>query len=114
MNATAAEATVPERQPPAQEIDRQMVYTLNPLSWREGDDVRRVPSFARVGLPRRLLAVALQSSACRPSQCASGADPDACPWQCGHPGDLAADDPQMVVDLDSLLAGDEGAEADVA
>ena len=37
-----------------------MIYTLNPLLWREGDEVRRVPAFARVGLPK-----------------------DCCQWRCG-------------------------------
>jgi len=113
MNATAAEATVPERQPPAQEIERQMVYTLNPLTWREGDDVRRVPGFARVGLPRRLLAVALQHQHVDHLNARRVQTLMHVHGSAGVPGDLAADDPQMV-DLDSLLAGDEGAKADVA
>ena len=50
----------PPEQPPQPEIERQLIYTLNPLIWREGDEVRRVPAFARVGLPK----------AC-------------CPWRCG-------------------------------
>jgi hypothetical protein len=46
-------------QPPPPEIERQMIYTLNPLLWREGEEVRRVPAFALVGLPKKLLPVAL-------------------------------------------------------
>jgi hypothetical protein len=49
----------PER-PPAPEIERQLIYTLNPLLWREGSEVRRVPPFAMVGLPKALLPVALR------------------------------------------------------
>jgi hypothetical protein len=49
----------PEK-PPAPEIERQLIYTLNPLRWREGSEVRRVPAFALVGLPKMLLPVALR------------------------------------------------------
>jgi hypothetical protein len=45
---------------PTHEIDRQSIYTLNPLLWREGTEVRRAPAFALVELPRMLLPVALQ------------------------------------------------------
>src|SRR5882724_2172953 len=47
-------------QPPAPEIERKLIYTLNPLLWREGSEVRRVPAFALVGLPKMLLPVALR------------------------------------------------------
>src|SRR4051794_40684985 len=60
MNATAGEAAAPEQQSSSPEIDRQMIYTLNPLTWREGDEVRRVAAFARVGLPKALLPLALR------------------------------------------------------
>ena len=46
--------------PPPPEIEQQLVYTLNPLLWREGNEVRRVPAFALVGLPKMLLPVALR------------------------------------------------------
>jgi hypothetical protein len=112
MNATG-EVALLEYQPPQQEIERQMIYTLNPLTWREDGEVRRVPAFARVGLPITLLAVALRHqhvdhlNARRVQTLmhvhSSGA----------APGDLAADDLQ-VVDLDALLAGEtEGARADI-
>src|SRR6185437_14706818 len=47
-------------QMPTQEIDRQLIYTLSTLRWREGDEVRRVPAFALVELPNTLLPVALR------------------------------------------------------
>src|ERR1700722_10044899 len=47
-------------QPPTQEIDRQLIYTLNALLWREGGEVRRAPAFALVELPKVLLPVALR------------------------------------------------------
>ena len=96
------------------EIERQLIYTLNPLLWREGSEVRRVPAFAVVGLPKMLLPVALRHqhvdylNARRVQTLmhvhGSGdfnSDP--------HP-----DDPHLV-DLDALAAGEqESARADVA
>lgn len=49
----------PER-PPTGEIERKLIYTLNPLLWREGGEVHRVPAFAQVELPKMLLPVALR------------------------------------------------------
>jgi hypothetical protein len=57
--ALRAELVESER-PPAAEIEQQLVYTLNPLLWREGNEVRRVPAFALVALPKMLLPVALR------------------------------------------------------
>ena len=42
------------------ENEYQLVYTLNPLLWRENGKVRRVPAYARVELPKALLLVALR------------------------------------------------------
>src|SRR5215212_2624562 len=101
-------------QPLGPEIERQLIYTLNPLLWREGMEVRRVPAFALVGLPRTLLPVALRHqhadylNARRVQTLmhvhGSGefnSDP--------HP-----DDPQLI-DLDALAAREqESAQANVA
>lgn len=38
----------------------QLVYTLNPVLWRENGEVRRVQAYARVELPKTLLLVALR------------------------------------------------------
>jgi hypothetical protein len=46
--------------PPSVDIERQMIYTLNPLLWRESGEVKRVPAFAMVGLPKALLPIALR------------------------------------------------------
>ncbi len=54
---TAFSATAAPEQPPAPEIERQLIYTLNPLLWREASEVRRAPAFALVGLPKMLLPV---------------------------------------------------------
>ena len=60
-NANIALRAPPElEQPPTPEIERQLIYTLNPLLWREGSEMRRVPAFAVVGLPKMLLPVALR------------------------------------------------------
>jgi hypothetical protein len=91
-----------------------LIYTLNPLLWREASEVRRVPAFALVGLPKMLLPVALRHqhvdylNARRVQTLmhvhGSGrlhSDPD-------------QDDPQLV-DLDALVAEErERAQADVA
>jgi len=60
-NANVALLAPPEAtQPRIPEIERHLVYTLNPLLWREGSEVRKVPAFARVELPKTLLALALR------------------------------------------------------
>jgi len=114
-NANTAVPVPPEvEQPPTPGIERQLIYTLNPLLWREGNEVRRIPAFAVVGLPKMLLPVALRHqhvdylNARRVQTLmhvhGSGefnSDPD-------------PDDPQLV-DLDALAAGEqETARADVA
>jgi hypothetical protein len=47
-------------QPRPPEIERQSIYTLNALLWREGSVVRKAPAFALVELPKTLLPVALR------------------------------------------------------
>ncbi len=112
-NVASSAASEPE-QPPFPEIERQLIYTLNPLLWREGSEVRRVPAFALVGLPRRLLPVALShqhvdymnARRVQTLMHVHGSGQLA--------GDLNPDDPQLV-DLDALAAfGQESAKADVA
>ena len=114
MNATAGEAAVPEQHPSSPDIERQMIYTLNPLTWREGDEVRRVPAFARVGLPKALLPLALRHQHVDHLNARRVQTLMHVHGSGGGSGDLAADDPQLV-DLDALLAGEaEGPRADVA
>jgi hypothetical protein len=60
-NANIALPAPPQaEQPPPVEIERQMIYTLNPLRWRESGEVKRAPAFAMVGLPKALLPMALR------------------------------------------------------
>ncbi len=56
----ASRAAAEPAQPPAPDIERQLIYTLNPLSWREGGELRRVAAYTLVGLPKALLPVALR------------------------------------------------------
>jgi hypothetical protein len=111
---TELSAPVEPEQPLAPEIDRQLIYTLNPLVWREGSEVRRVPAFALVALPKALLPVALRHQHvdylnARRVQTL---------MHVHGSGELKADpqpdDPQLV-DLDAVAAAEhEGAEANVA
>ena len=101
-------------QPPPAEIERQMIYTLHPLLWREGSKTRRVSAFAMVGLPRHLLPGALQHHHvdylnARRVQTLMHLHGSEQPH--GEPG---PDDP-LLVDLDALLAEEnQAAPADVA
>jgi hypothetical protein len=113
-NANATPAALPEAEhaAPAQ-IERQMIYSLNPLLWREGSEIRRAPAFAMVSLPKALLPVALRHqhvdylNARRVQTLmhvhGSGEDKS----------DPAADDPQLI-DLDALAAELQGTQASVA
>jgi hypothetical protein len=103
----------PDR-PPSPEIDRQLIYTLNPLLWREGKEERRVPAFALVGLPKTLLPVALRhhhvdylnARRVQTLMHVHGSD--------RSNSDPHQEDPQAV-DLDALAAQEkESAQADVA
>jgi hypothetical protein len=59
-NANVAPAQAEPEQPASEGVERQVVYTLNPLLWRERGQVRKVPAFALVELPKALLPIALQ------------------------------------------------------
>jgi len=101
-------------QPQLPEIERQVIYTLNPLRWREGSELRKAQAFTLVDLPRSLLTTALHHQ---------HVDyPNARRVQTlmqvhgGEPlrGDLDADDAQFI-DLDVLAADDSvSPRADVA
>jgi hypothetical protein len=96
------------------EMDRQLIYTLHPLRWREGDEVRRVAAFAVVGLPKALLPVALQHQHVDHLNARRVQTLMHLHGNGGHGGEPQDDDPQLV-DLDALLAeGQPSAQADVA
>jgi hypothetical protein len=103
----------PERPSPP-EIERQLIYTLNPLLWREGSEVRRVPAFALVGLPKMLLAVALRHQHVDYLNARRVQTLMHVHGSGRSNSDPPQDDPQ-VVDLDALAAEEkESAQADVA
>ena len=105
--------TAEPEQLPTQEIDRQLIYTLNALLWREDGEVRRTSAFALVELPKMLLPVALRHqhvdylNARRVQTLIHihGSD--------GSHGEPHPDDLQFV-DLDALAAEEESVQADVA
>ncbi|MGB8398641.1 hypothetical protein [Bradyrhizobium sp.] len=114
-NANSALLAPPEpAQPPLPEIERQLIYTLNPLSWQEGPEVRRVPAFALVGLPKKLLPVALAHQHVDYMNARRVQTLMHVHGSGQFPADLNHDHPQLV-DLDALAAeGEERAQADVA
>jgi hypothetical protein len=112
-NMTLRAAPEPEQQPPA-EIERQLIYTLSPLLWREGSEVRRVPAFALVGLPKMLLPVALRHQHVDYINARRVQTLIHVHGSGGVDSDPHQDDPQLV-DLDALAAEEkENAQADVA
>jgi hypothetical protein len=116
-NANVALLAPPEpKQLPAPEIERHMIYTLNALRWKEGGEVRRVPAFTMVGLPKALLPIALRHQHvdylnARRVQTLMHVHGSGRLLN----GDLPEDDPQLV-DLDALVIDEEkpNAEANVA
>ena len=116
-NANIVLAQPEPEHPPLPEIERQLVYTLNPLLWREGSEVRRVPAFAMVALPKMLLPVALRHQHVDYLNARRVQTLIHVHGSGGFDGDLPADAPQLV-DLDALTAEErekkESAQADVA
>lgn len=106
-NANVAVPASSETERPASDgIERQMIYTLHPLQWREGSETRRVSAFAMVGLPSTLLPVALRHQHvdylnARRVQTLIHLHGDRKP-----DADPLPDDPALV-DLDALLAEDD-------
>ena len=93
------------------DIQRQLIYTLNPLQWREGAELKRVPAFAAVRLPKYLLPVALRHQHvdhmnARRVQTLMHVHGNV-------QAELAPDDPR-IVDLDALAAEGQEKQADVA
>ena len=114
-NANIALLAPPEpKQLPAPEIERQLIYTLNPLRWREGREERRIPAFTMVGLPKKLLPVALRHQHVDYLNARRVQTLTQVHGGEGLIGEPAADDPQLV-DLDALAADEnESRAADVA
>jgi hypothetical protein len=100
-------------QPPSPETERQLIYTLNPLLWREGGEVRRVPAFALVGLPKTLLAVALRHQHVDYLNARRVQTLMHVHGSGEFNSDPRPEDPQLI-DLDALGADEESAQANVA
>ena len=114
-NANLASISLSESEQPASaEIERQLIYTLHPLLWREGDEVRKVAAFALVGLPKTLLPIALQHQHVDHLNARRVQTLMHLHGSAGLNGEPEQDDPQLV-DLDALLAEETpSAQADVA
>ena len=114
-NANLASISLSEsEQPTSAEIERQLIYTLHPLLWREGDEVRKVAAFALVGLPKALLPIALQHQHVDHLNARRVQTLMHLHGSAGLNGEPEQDDPQLV-DLDALLAEETpSAQADVA
>jgi hypothetical protein len=113
-NANIAFRAPSEPEPPSPEIERQLIYTLNPLLWREGSEERRVPAFALVGLPKMLLPVALRHQHVDYLNARRVQTLMHVHGSGRSNSDPPQDDPQAV-DLDALAAEEkETAQADVA
>ncbi len=100
-------------QQPTREIDRQLIYTLNTLLWREGGEVRRAPAFALVELPKMLLPVALRHQHVDYLNARRVQTLIHIHGSEGVRSEPRPDDP-LLVDLDALAAEEESARADVA
>lgn len=111
-NAGQSAASEPE-QPSLPDISRQLIYTLNPLQWREGAELKRVPAFAVVGLPKYLLAAALRHQHADHMNARRVQTLMHVHGNGTAQAEVAADDPRLV-DLDALAAEGQEQKADVA
>jgi len=98
---------------PTHEIDRQLIYTLNPLLWRVGGEARRVPAFALVELPKMLLPIALRHQHVDYLNARRVQTLIHLHGSEGSHSEPSPDDPQLI-DLDALAAEDENVRANVA
>jgi hypothetical protein len=112
-NLTPATPVETEQAPPVQ-IERQMIYTLNPLLWREGSEVKTAPAFAMVRLPKALLPLALRHQHVDYVNARRVQTLMHVHGSGEAKSEPAADDPALV-DLDALGASEQpGPEANVA
>jgi hypothetical protein len=113
-NANAGESAAAEPEEPVlPDIQRQLIYTLNPLQWREGAELRRVPAFSAVGLPKYLLPVALRYQHVDHMNARRVQTLMHVHGNGAAQAELAPDDPR-IVDLDALAAEGQEKQADVA
>jgi hypothetical protein len=94
-------------------IERQRVYTFNPLLWREGSEVKKAPAFAMVALPKALLPIALRHQHADYVNARRVQTLMHVHGSGEGKAEPATDDP-LLVDLDALAAGEQNARANVA
>ncbi|MFO1111368.1 MAG: hypothetical protein U1E61_19525 [Bradyrhizobium sp.] len=113
-NANAGENAAAEPDVPAlPEIQRQLIYTLNPLQWREGAELKRVPAFSAIGLPKYLVPVALRHQHVDHMNARRVQTLMHVHGNGATQAEVGADDPRLV-DLDALAADEQEKRADVA
>jgi hypothetical protein len=113
-NANAGEGTPAEPEQPAlPDIQRQLIYTLNPLQWREGAELNRVPAFSAVGLPKYLLPVALRHQHVDHMNARRVQTLMHVHGNGAAQAEVSPEDPR-IVDLDALAAEEQEKKADVA
>jgi hypothetical protein len=95
------------------DIQRQLIYTLNPLQWREGAELKRVPAFSAVRLPKYLLPVALRLQHVDHMNARRVQTLMHVHGNGTSQAEIADDDPRLV-DLDALAAEAQETKADVA
>jgi hypothetical protein len=109
-----ASAPAESVQAPPIQIERQMIYTLNPLLWREGSEVKTAPAFAMVRLPKALLPLALRHQHADYLNARRVQTLMHVHGSGENKSEPASDDP-LLVDLDALAASEQrSAEANVA
>lgn len=104
-NMTALAAAEAE-QVPQLAIERQMIYTLNPLLWREGSEVKTAPAFAMVRLPKALLPLGLRHQHVDYVNARRVQTLMHVHGSGDGKAEPAADDPQLI-DLDALAASEQ-------
>ena len=113
-NANAGEGAPAEPEQPAPpDIQRQLIYTLNPLQWREGAELKRVPAFAAVGLPKYLLPAALRHHHVDHMNARRVQTLMHVRGNGAAQAEVSSDDAR-IVDLDALAAEGQATKADVA
>lgn len=113
-NANAGQSAVTEPEEPGlPDIQRQLIYTLNPLQWREGNELKRVPAFAAVGLPKYLVPVALRHQHADHMNARRVQTLMHVHGNGAAQAEVSPDDPRLV-DLDALAADGQETRADVA
>lgn len=111
-NAGQSAAAEPEK-PTLSDIQRQLIYTLSPLQWREGAELKRVPAFAAVGLPKYLLPIALRHQHVDHMNARRVQTLMHVHGNGAAQAEVSDDDPRLV-DLDALAADAPENKADVA